>query len=82
MVIWWIGNIVLLVVIAPVVVLLLFSVLKAALTVRRAVDDIATVGAKMVSDLEPVPELIKTENYVSQTTAGLSRYGAALDEIL
>ncbi len=82
MIIWWIGNVVLLVVIAPVVVYLLSGVLIAARTVRRAVDEIAVVGTKMVSDLEPVPELIKTESYVSQTTAGLARYGTALDEIL
>lgn len=82
MALWWIGNVVLLMVIAPVVVYLLSGVLRAALNVRRAVDDIAVVGAKMVSDLEPVPELVKTESYVSQTTAGLARYGTALDEIL
>lgn len=82
MIIWWIGNIVLLAVIAPVVVFLLRGVLGATLTVRGAVDDVAVVGTKMVSDLEPVPELLKTESYVGQTTAGLARYGAALDEIL
>jgi hypothetical protein len=82
MTLWWIGNIVLLVVVTPVVVLLLRGVLGAALTVRGAVDGIVTVGTKMVTDLEPVPELIKTESYVSQTSAGLSRYGTALDELL
>lgn len=82
MVLWWIGNAVLLLVIAPVVVFLLAGVLQAARTVRGALNDISTVGTKMVSDLEPVPELIKTESYISQTTAGIARYGAALDRIL
>jgi len=36
----------------------------------------------MVSDLEPVPELLKTESYVSQTSADLARYGTALEEVL
>ena len=72
MTLWWIGNAVLLVIIAPVVVVLLYGVLDAARTVRRAVDGLATVGTKMVSDLEPVPELLKTESYVSQTSAGLA----------
>lgn len=82
MVLWWIGNIVLLLVIAPVVVFLLRGMVDAALTVRRALDDIEAVGTKMVSDLDPVPELLKTESYVAQTSQGLARYGAALDRIL
>jgi len=82
MVLWWIGNVVLLVVIAPAVVFLLVRVLLAARTVDRTLKDINAVGTKMVSDLEPVPELLKTESYVSQTTAGLAKYGAALDKIL
>jgi len=82
MVLWWIGNAVLLVVIAPVVVFLLYRVLEAARAVRRAADGIAGVGTAMVVDLKPVAELVKTESYVSQTTKGLARYGAALDEIL
>lgn len=82
MILWWIGNIVLLVVIAPVVVFLLAGVLDSARTVRRTLVDIEDIGDKMVSDLQPVPELLKTESYVSQTTQGLVRYGAALDEIL
>lgn len=82
MALWWIGNIVLLVVIAPVVVYLLLKVLEAAQRVRRAVDDIATVGTQMVADLEPVLALRQTDTYVSYTVKGLARYGGALDEIL
>ncbi len=82
MILWWIGNLVLLLVIAPVVIFLLRGVLDAAKTVRRTLNDIGQVGGQMVADLEPVPELVKTLSYVSQTTDGLARYGAALDEIL
>ncbi|MGI8623693.1 MAG: hypothetical protein ACR2NB_09465 [Solirubrobacteraceae bacterium] len=82
MALWWIGNIILLAVIAPVVVFLLRGVLKAASTVRRTVADVAAVGTAMVADLEPVPQLLETQRSVSQATAGLVRYGAALDEIL
>jgi hypothetical protein len=57
-------------------------VLSSARNVRRALDDIAEVGTMMVADLEPVTELVETDRYVSQTTKGLARYGAALDEIL
>jgi hypothetical protein len=82
MALWWLFNAVLLLVVAPVVVILLNRVLQAAKTVARTVDDIAAVGGAMITDLDPVPELIKTESYVSQTRAGLTAYGAALDEIL
>ncbi|MBA2263009.1 MAG: hypothetical protein H0W03_10125 [Solirubrobacterales bacterium] len=82
MALWWIGNVVLLVVIAPVVVFLLVGVVKAALAVRHALDNIAEVGTMMVADLEPVSDLVQTDRYVIQTTKGLARYGTALDEIL
>lgn len=82
MIIWWLGNIVLLVVIVPVVVFLLVGVVRAATRVKRTLDDIYEVGGDMVSDLDAVPELAITEALVGQTTAGLARYGAALDEIL
>lgn len=82
MTIWWIGNVVLLAVIVPVVVLLLVGVLKAARRVRRTLDDIHEVGGDMVADLDAVPELATTDDLVGRTTAGLTRYGAALDRIL
>jgi len=82
MAIWWIGNIVLLVAVVPVVVVLLHGVLKATMAVRRTVGEIAAVGGAIVTDLDPVPELLKTDEYASKTTAGLARYGRALDEIL
>lgn len=82
MILWWIGNIVLVAVIAPVVVFLLLGVLTSAKKVGGALDDIAGVGATMVADLAPVPQLVTTVSLVSETNAAISRYGAALDELL
>lgn len=82
MALWWIGNIVLLAVIIPVVIVLLRGVLMSVLTVRRAIDEIAQMGGIMVADLDPVPQLVQTVSMVNETTAGLTRYGAALDKIL
>ncbi|MDQ3631687.1 MAG: hypothetical protein M3417_10555, partial [Actinomycetota bacterium] len=73
---------VLLAVITPVVIFLLLGVLKAGATVRRSLEDIAVVGGTMVADLEPVPQLVTTVGLVDETTAGLARYGTALDGIL
>jgi hypothetical protein len=82
MTIWWLGNLVLVAVVVPAVVHLLRGVLAAALTVRAVVDDIALVGTAILRDLEPVPELITTQQHVAQTAAGLGRYGGALEEVL
>lgn len=82
MALWWIWNIVLLVVVVPLVLLLLVRVLRAALDVRRNIDDLAVVGAAIVTDLDAAEELPATLYLVGQTMAGLAQYGAALDEIL
>ena len=82
MALWWIGNFVLIAVITPVVVFLLLGVLKAGVNVRNSLEDIAGVGEAMVADLEPVPQLVTTVGLADETTAGLARYGAALDRIL
>ena len=82
MIIWWIGNVVLIAVIAPVVVFLLRGVLVSARKVGGSLDEIAGVGGAMVADLAPVPQLVTTVSLVNDTHAGIGRYGAALDEIL
>ena len=82
MVLWWIGNIVLLAVVVPVVIILLLGVVSAARNVQSAATDIADMGAIMVTDLDPVMQLVQTVSMVHATTEGLVRYGAALDEIL
>lgn len=82
MILWWIGNVVLIAVIAPVVVILLRAVLVSARTVGGALEDVAGVGGAMVDDLAPVPQLVTTVSLVNETTTGLTRYGAALDKIL
>jgi len=82
MILWWIGNVVLIAVIAPVVVFLLRAVLVSARNVERTLGDIAGVGGAMVTDLGPVPQLVTTVSLASETNAGITRYGAALDELL
>jgi hypothetical protein len=82
MALWWIGNVVLIGVVLPVVIVLLKGVLQAGMAVRRQCDAIAGVGATMVQDLNPVIELVTTESFISSTTAGLAAYGGALDRIL
>lgn len=82
MTLWWIGNIVLLVVILPVVVLLLRGVLEAARSIVPSVNGIAEAAAAGSRDLDAVPLLLTTEEQVKQTVEGLANYGGSLDVIL
>lgn len=82
MILWWIGDLVLFVVVVPVVVILLRRMITPAREINKTVDALAKAGPVLVSDLSGIPLLLRTQQLVHETTAGLARYGAALDEIL
>lgn len=82
MALWWIGNIVLLAVVIPVVLVILRSVIKPAASIKRHSDELIVVGSSIVTNLDAVYDLLETQRLVGLTGAGLGRYGAALDEIL
>ena len=56
MVLWWIGNIVLLVVVLPVVIYLLNRVLAAVERIRGATDNILAGGVALIGELNGLPE--------------------------
>ncbi len=78
----WIGSILLLLVIFPVVVYLLRGVLQAAESIVPSVQGIATVAAAGSKDLDAAALLLTTQDQVEQTVAGLADYGGSLDVIL
>jgi hypothetical protein len=82
MTLWWIGNIVLLVVVLPVVVYLLRGVLEAARSIVPSVQKIANVAAAGSDDLDATVLLLTTQEQVSNTVAGVANYGGSLDVIL
>ncbi len=82
MTLWWIGDIVLLVVIFPVVVYLLRGVLEAARSIVAPVREIATVAAAGSKDLDAAALLLTTQDQVTRTVAGVAAYGGSLDVIL
>ncbi len=82
MILWWIGDVVLLVVLLPVVVYLLHGVLKAAQSIVPSVRQIATVAAAGSKDLDAAALLLTTQQQVEQTVAGVANYGGSLDIIL
>jgi hypothetical protein len=79
---WWIGSIVLLVVVFPVVVFLLRGVLGAARSIVPSVDRIASVARAGSQDLDAVPLLLTTREQATQTIATVADYGGSLDVIV
>jgi hypothetical protein len=82
MTLWWIGDIVLLLVILPVVVYLLRSVLEAARSIVPSVRAISTVAAAGSRDLDAAALLLTTRDQVEQTVSGVANYGGSLDVIV
>ena len=82
MTLWWIGDIVLLVVLLPVVVYLLNGVLAAARSIVPSVQEIASVASAGSKDLDAAALLLTTKDQVAQTVAGVANYGGSLDVIL
>jgi len=79
---WWIGSIVLLVVVLPVVVYLLHGVLRAAQSIVPSVERIAGVASAGSKDLDAAALLVTTREQVTSTVAGVADYGGSLDVIV
>ena len=83
MVLWWIGNLILLLVVVPVLVALLNRVLAALERVRAASDDILTGGVALVGELDGVPEaLAQTDQTVEDIAIGAIRYAGSVAKLL
>jgi hypothetical protein len=82
MTLWWIGNVLLLVAVLPVVIYLLKGVLDAAQSIVPSVDRIAAAAQAGSSDLDAVPLLLTTQEQVRQTVEVVAGYGGSLDVIV
>jgi hypothetical protein len=82
MTLWWLGDVVLLVVVLPVVVYLLRGVLNAATSIIPSVREIAGVAAAGSRDLDAAALLLTTQDQAAKTVAGVANYGGSLDVIL
>jgi hypothetical protein len=83
MVLWWIGNAILLVVILPVVIFLLNRVLAALERIRAATDNILAGGVALLGELDGVPEaLATTDATIQNVSAGAVRYAGSVAKLL
>jgi len=83
MVLWWIGNAVLLFVVLPVVIALLNRVLAGVERIRGASDEILAGGVALAGQLDGVPEaLATTDNTIKEVSVGAVRYAGSVAKLL
>ena len=83
MVLWWIGNVILLVVVLPVVIYLLNRVLAALERIRAASDDILAGGVALIGELQGVPDgLALTDKTIEEVKVGAVRYAGSVAKLL
>jgi hypothetical protein len=83
MVLWWIGNALLLLAVLPIVIALLNRVLAAVERIRGATDDILSGGVALIGQLNGVPDgLATTDTTVGEVATGAVRYAGSVARLL
>lgn len=75
---WWIGNALILLVVVPLVIFLANRVIRPAVEIQHASDDILEHGVILTEHLVPVPALIETDASIGGITGEAVRYVTAL----
>ena len=79
---WWIGNLLLFLVVVPAVLTLVNRTLTAILEIRTHARNILDNVVTLTGKLDEVPELLgDTDEVVKQVAAGALRYAAGLDKV-
>ena len=82
MTLWWIGVVVFVLVVLPVVALILQRLLRPALEIQAYADDIAEIGAMFGPHIAAaVDELATTQQRVAAVRPELERYSRAIKEL-
>jgi len=82
MTLWWILDLVLLLVVVPVVVVLLRNVLNEARGIVPSIRRITAAAQAGSKDLDAAPLLLTTQDQVIKTVQAVAYYGGSLDVIL
>ena len=83
MVLWWIGNVIFLLVVIPRAVALLSRVLGAAERIRKASDDILAGGVAVIGELDNTPDLLATtDTTIEEVADGAVRYAGSVAKLL
>lgn len=83
MTLWWIGNVVLVLVVVPVLVALLNRVLAALERIRGASDQILAGGVALIEKVDEVPDLLATtDQTIEDVATGAVRYAGPVAKLL
>jgi hypothetical protein len=82
MALWYIGAILLILVVPPVVLLFLNRVLRPIMEIDKYVDDVLEHGVLLSGTLDSVPNLIRSCELTGACRLNVTRYGLALARLL
>jgi hypothetical protein len=79
---WWVGNLLLFLVVVPLVLILVNRTLTAILEIRTHARNILDNVVTLTGKLDEVPDqLAETDEVVKQVAAGALRYAAGADKV-
>jgi len=81
-ILWWIGNLALLFVVAPVCIILLNNLLKPAKEIKAYARDVLEHGVALTGTLDDVPKLVRTKELTGQARQAAGRYVGALQRLM
>jgi hypothetical protein len=83
MILWWVGNLILLFVVLPIVVVLVNRITGPIGRIRQTIDDILENGVALTGKLDNVaPLLTDTDRIVNEVAIGATRYGKGVVGLL
>lgn len=83
MVLWWLGDLILLFVVLPIVVVLVNRIVAPIARIRVTVDDILANGVELTEQLDNVaPLLEETDSTVNEVAIGATRYVTRVGQLL
>ena len=83
MILWWIGNLILLFVVLPIVAVLMKRIVTPVNRIRVTVDDILYNGVILTEELDNVPALLaETDSTVKEVSIGATRYVKRVGHLL
>lgn len=80
MALWWIGNLIFLAVVIPVVVYLLNQLMEVIVEIGRYADDVLEHGVLLIANMDGIDQLEETGQLAAQTSQGVQAYANALKQ--